>query len=135
MTKKKGKTTKAKKKEAIARAVVRKGTGVIRINKRHIETITPEYAKELLKEPAEIAGPVAMEVDIDVEVEGGGKMGQTIAARSAIAKAYLEYRSDEKLKKKFLSYDRLLLVDDSRRVEPKKQLGTKARKRKQKSKR
>lgn len=135
VTKKKGTTVKAKKKTATARAVVRKGTGVIRVNKRNVETITPEYAREVIMEPIELAGPLAVEVDIDVHVQGGGKMGQTVAARSAIAKAFLEYRKDEKLKRIFLNYDRMLLVDDPRQVEPKKQLGPKARKKKQSSKR
>ena len=62
-------------------------------------------------------------------------MGQAVAARAAIAKSILEMRPNEKLKKKFLAYDRMLLVDDSRRVESKKPLGPKARKKKQKSKR
>ena len=62
-------------------------------------------------------------------------MGQAVAARSAIAKALFEFKPSEKLRQSFLAYDRLLLVDDPRRVETKKPLGTKARKKKQKSKR
>ena len=135
MTKKKGKTSKAKKKEAKARAVIRKGKGIVRINKRNIDTIEPEYAQEFMKEPIEIAGSLAGEVNIDVIVNGGGKMGQTVAARAAIAKAFLEFRKDDRLKQRYLAYDRMLLVDDPRKVEPKKQLGTKARKKKQASKR
>ena len=62
-------------------------------------------------------------------------MSQAVAARASIAKALVGYLKDEKLKKKFIAYDRMLLVDDSRRVEPKKPLGPKARKKKQHSKR
>ncbi|MCR4335018.1 MAG: 30S ribosomal protein S9 [archaeon] len=134
--KKKGMTSKAKKKNAVANAVIRKGTGTVRINKRNIDSIGPDYVQEFIKEPLELAGETAGEVDIEVTVKGGGFMGQSVASRAAIAKALLDFRrGDEKLKKKFLAYDRMLLVDDARRVEPKKQLGPKARAKKQASKR
>ena len=133
--KRKGITTKAKKKMAVARAVIRRGKGVVRINKRNLTTISPEFMQEFVREPLDLAQPISSEVDIEVTASGGGFMGQMVAARSSIAKAILEFRNDEKLKKRFLAYDRLLIVDDARRVEPKKQLGTKARKKKQSSKR
>jgi len=133
--KRKGIFAKAKKKRAVARAVVTKGTGKVRINGSAIETMPQEYLRDLVREPLILAGPIAEEVNIDVTVKGGGFMGQTISARSAIAKSLLEYKKDDKLRKKFLAYDRILLVDDPRRVEPKKQLGPKARKKKQSSKR
>ena len=125
--KRKGITTKAKKKEAVARAVIRKGKGTVRINKRNIMTITPAYVLEFVKEPLEIAGPISQEVDIEVFANGGGFMGQMVASRAAIAKAILEFRDDDKLRKRMTGYDRMLLVDDARRVEPKKPLGRKAR--------
>lgn len=127
--------TKAKKKEAVARAVVKKGTGKIKINKRDISVVTPYYVNELISEPITLAGDVMNEMDISVNVKGGGFMGQAVATRSAIAKAIVEHTKDKKLKEKFMKYDRQLLVDDSRRVEPKKPLGKKARKKKQSSKR
>jgi len=134
--KKKGINSKAKKKNAAANAVIRKGKGTIRINKRGLTSINPNYVQEYIKEPLEIAGSLANEVDIEVNVKGGGFMGQSVAARAAIAKALVEFKhGDEKLKKKMLAYDRMLLVDDARRVEPKKQQGPKARKKKQSSKR
>lgn len=133
--KKKGMTTKAKKKEAVARAVVTKGTGVIRVNHRNLSIIKPDYVRALITEPLELSEPISSEINIDVIAHGGGFMGQMVAARGAVAKGIIEYTRDDKLKKKFLAYDRMLLVDDARRVEPKKQLGPKARRKKQKSKR
>ncbi len=133
--KRRGITAKAKKKEAVARAVLRKGKGVVRINHRRIETLNPDYVIEYIKEPLEIAGQVSHEVDIDVQVAGGGFMGQMVASRTAIAKSLVDFTHDEKLKKRMLSYDRMLLVDDARRVEPKKPLGRKARKKRQLSRR
>ncbi len=133
--KRKGILVKAKKKEAIARATIRKGTGVIRVNRRNVELVEPLLVKRLIKEPVVLAGADAAEVDVDVNVHGGGFMGQAVAARAAIAKALVEYTQNDKLKAAYLKYDRMLLVDDTRRVEPKKPLGPKARKKKQKSKR
>jgi len=136
--KKKRKTginAKAKKKTAVARAVVKKGTGKIRINGKSLDIISPKRAKRFIEEPLEIAGQTSKEVDIRVTVKGGGFMARAAAIRSAIAKALVEISKDKKLKEKFLAYDRLLLVDDARRKESKKPLGTGARKKKQKSKR
>jgi len=133
--KSKGITSKAKKKRAIARAVIRKGTGIIKINKKSINTIQPKYLRDFISEPIELAQPLSSEVNISVNVRGGGFMGQAASARSAIAKALLKIHNNEKLKQTFLKYDRMLLVDDPRRVESKKPLGPKARTKKQKSKR
>lgn len=134
-SKKFGITAKSKKKSAIARAIIKAGNGKIKINHHPIETVTSVYVREFLQEPLILAGDLAKKVDIDIKVQGSGFMSQAVAARACIAKALIEFSSDEKLKNRFLSYDRLLLVDDPRRVESKKPLGTKARKKKQKSKR
>lgn len=127
--------TKAKKKTSVARAVAKKGTGVIKINKRKPELFRPYYLSGLIMEPIKLAEDAINDIDITVRVFGGGFMSQALAARSAIAKAIIEHTKDKKLKEKFLKYDKLLLVDDPRRVEPKKPLGKKARRKKQKSKR
>ncbi|MDD5148798.1 MAG: 30S ribosomal protein S9 [Candidatus ainarchaeum sp.] len=130
-----GINVKSKKKKAVVRGVITKGKGRIRVNKILYQNYYPPYVKEFVEEPVNIAGNLIKEVDINLYVRGGGFMGQATAARTAIAKALDEYFNDEKLRKAFLSYDRLLLVDDSRRKETKKPLGTGARKHKQKSKR
>ena len=119
----------------MARAVVKKGNGKIKINKRDIGLFEPRHLREFIEEPTQILPEIAKEVNIDINVKGGGFMGQASAARSAIAKSLVLYSKDEKAKQALLAYDRLLLVDDVRRVESKKPLGTKARKKKQKSKR
>ena len=131
----KGITAKAKKKTSVSRAVIRPGKGVVRINKRNLTAFQPAQIRDFIMEPVEIAAEKAREVNITVNVHGGGFMAQAVAARSAIAKALVAFFKDEKLKKKMLAYDRLLLVDDIRRKESKKQLGVGARRKKQKSKR
>lgn len=126
--------TKAKKKRAIARAVLHyPGKGTLRINGYTLEAwANNKYVRMLIQEPLLLARDLADQVDIYVNVRGGGFMGQAVAVRGAIAKALAEIGGDD-LRKRYLEYDRLLLVDDVRRVEPKKPLGPKARAKKQTS--
>ncbi|MCD6522897.1 MAG: 30S ribosomal protein S9 [Candidatus Diapherotrites archaeon] len=130
--------TKAKKKTAIARAVIKKGTGNIRINSKSIDTITDEMVRDEIMIPFKIASNILGEgfednIDIYVNVRGGGVMGRAEAVKSAIARAIVKYTNNDKLKDAFLSYDRHLLVDDVRRKEPKKALRKGARAKYQKS--
>lgn len=125
--------TSGKRKSAVARAVARDGEGRIRINRSPLPLHEPELARMKIKEPLVIAAEYADEVDIDVNVEGGGFMGQADAARTAIARALVEWSGDEELKEHFLEHDRNLLVNDPRRKEPKHPLGHGARAKQQKS--
>jgi len=109
-----------KRKRAIARATVRPGSGVIRINRLLIENYGPEMSRLKLKEPLILAGEIANKVDINIRVLGGGISSQADASRLAIAKGLVEFSKDEKLRQGFLSYDRSLLVADVRRKEPAK---------------
>jgi small subunit ribosomal protein S9 len=125
--------TSGKRKTAIARATVTKGIGRIRINNTPLEILQPEVARWRMMEPLLIAQKHRNSLDIDVNVKGGGVMGQANAVRTAIAKGILEFTRDQLLRETFLNYDRSLLVSDSRRKEPKKPLGRGARKKRQKS--
>jgi len=125
--------TSGKRKTATARAVIRPGVGRVRINKVPIEIHEPELARMKIMEPLIIAKELAKKVDIDVTAQGGGFMAQAEAARTAIARALLEFSGDEELRKAFLEYDRMLLVNDVRRKLPKIQGGRGARARRQTS--
>ena len=126
--------TSGKKKTAIARAIIRPGTGKIRINKLPLEIFEPELCKWKIMEPLMLAGPeIINQIDINIDVKGGGVMGQTEAVRTALAKAISEWSDKPEIKRKFLEYDRMLLVSDARRKEPKKFGGRGARRRFQKS--
>jgi len=125
--------TSGKRKTAIARATVQKGTGIVRINKKPVELYEPEIGRWKIMEPINIAANHMDKINIDVSVKGGGFMSQASAVRTAIAKGLLEYTGDPSLKIAFLDHDRSLLVSDSRRKEPKKPLGRGARKKRQKS--
>jgi small subunit ribosomal protein S9 len=124
---------RGKRKESVARATIQEGKGVIRINSLSLTALSNRYVKEIIREPLRYVGPEANSVDISVNVYGGGSMGQAQAARTAIAKALTMFFEDQKLKEKFISIDRSLVIEDTRRVERKKYCGPKARARYQKS--
>lgn len=125
--------TSGKRKTAIARGKVREGKGRVRINKRPVEFYDPEIARLKIQEPLTLAGDLVDQVDIDVQVVGGGVMGQAEAARMVIAKGLVQWTGDMDLKEKFSQYDRTMLVGDPRRTESKKYGGRGARARQQKS--
>ena len=122
-----------KRKSAVARASVRKGKGLVRINSVPVEIYEPSLARTKIMEPLTLAGDRSTKVDIDVNVEGGGVMGQATASRTAIAKGLVQFLEDKDLETVFMRYDRSLLVSDPRRKLPKKPLGRGARKKRQKS--
>ncbi len=133
--KKKGVRTehaRGKRKRAIARATVKEGSGRIRVNSKLISSMGNKYFRNIVEEPLALLGPDGLKVDISVKVQGGGEMGQAQACRTAIAKALALYFG-EGVVAKYKEDDTYLLREDSRRVEPKKYQGPKARARKQKS--
>ncbi|MDZ7745673.1 MAG: 30S ribosomal protein S9 [Halobacteriales archaeon] len=126
--------TSGKKKTAVARATVSDGSGKVRINSQPVELVEPEQSKLKMLEPFRIAeADLREDIDIDVEISGGGFAGQADAARTAIARALVQHNNDAELRDAFLSFDRSLLVNDVRQSESKKWGGPGARARYQKS--
>lgn len=125
--------TSGKRKTAIARAVVKEGTGKVTINKIPLELYSPELAKLKIMEPLGLAPEKAAKVDIAVNVKGGGVMGQAAAARTAIARGMVDFYKDEELEMMFRAYDRTLMINDTRRKLPKNPMGSGARAKRQKS--
>jgi len=123
--------TSGKRKTAIARAVLRPGKGIIRINSRLLDVYEPYFCKLKIMEPLILAGSIAKKIDIDVNVIGGGQMSQAESSKLAIGKALAEFQPS--LKKVFLNYDRTLLVADIRHKEQYKPNDSKARRARQKS--
>jgi small subunit ribosomal protein S9 len=124
-----------KRKSAIARAVLRyPSKGQVKINNVPLELYEPEVARMRIQEVLEVIGhPKLSKCDINIKVTGGGKMGQTNAARIAVAKLVNKFLGTKTIEKTLREYDDTLLSGDSRRIEPKHFGGTKARKRRQKS--
>ena len=124
-----------KRKRAIARAVLKyPAKKEVKINNVPLEIYRPEMARFRILEVLEIANHEKLEkCNIKVKVKGGGIMGQTDACRMAIARAIHDFLGTKTIERVFKEYDDSLLSGDSRRVEPKKFGGKKARKRRQKS--
>lgn len=120
----KGIVARGKRKEAIARAYIAEGAGRLQVNGLAVEALPP-LSREIISEPLQFAKE--KNFDVSVTVRGGGVSGQAQAARTAVARAMLAFTKDEKMKEEMLAYDRSLLVEDPRRVEPKKFKGPKAR--------
>ena len=104
-----------KRKTSIARATLKPGKGVVRINKTLLAQYHPQMLQQKIQEPLLIAGAVASKVNIKVNVNGGGIASQAEAARLAIGRALVQF--DKSLEKDLLAYDRHLLVADIRRKE------------------
>ncbi len=125
--------TSGKRKTAIARATLRTGKGRVRVNSVPLSIYGTDIARMKISEPLLLL-PNALEgVDISIDVRGGGVMGQAEAVRTALARGILKWHSDPQIKDVFLTYDRTLLVNDSRQKEVKKPHGRGARKKFQKS--
>lgn len=113
-------TESGKRKQAIARATIRPGKGIVKINNQILDSYEPKLSRLKIREPLIIAGDLLNKVNISVNVVGGGISSQADASRLAIAKALVEFSKSDKLKEQYLNYDRNLLVADVRRKEPAK---------------
>jgi len=137
----------ATRKTARAHVFISKGTGKVRVNNVPVEMVQQETAREVILSPLEVSGDVRNKVDISVRVKGGGFMGQSSAAATAIARALIGFTKSRKepkdhplsksvredIKKRINEFDKHLISGDARRKEPKKFGGPGARRRKQKS--
>ena len=123
-----------KRKTSIARAIIKPGEGRIWINGIPLEIWPIELAKLKMYEPLVIVGDLWKQVDIRVNVRGGGFMSQADAVRMALARGLLKYAGDNlELKRILNDYDRYMLSGDPRRTEPEKYMRYSARRRWQKS--
>ena len=121
--------------------------GSVRVNNVLIDMVEPEVAREVILSPLEISGELRNKIDISVRVSGGGFMGQSYAAATAITRALIGWTKSKRdpkdhpftktqrtdLRKKIDGFDKYLISGDARRKEPKKFGGPGARRRKQKS--
>lgn len=117
-----------KRKTAIAKATIEDGSGNVTFNKRPLTFLSNLQQLEI-NEPLIIAKDVLgkLNFDIAVNVIGGGTACQVEAGRLAIAKAIIEFTKNDDLRGAFLSYDRNMLIADTRRKEACKPGDSKAR--------
>ncbi len=105
-----------KRKTAVARVSLRPGSGQITINKRPMDQyVTRESDRVLIREPLKVSNLVD-KFDINVNVRGGGVLGQAGAIRHGISRALVSVDPGlrDSLKKG------LFLTRDSRMKERKK---------------
>ena len=120
-----------KRKTAVARVIIRPGSGQFDLNGRSLEVYFPRRVHQVVvRQPLEIVG-FTDRIDVRARVHGGGISGQADAVRHGIAKALIE--ADPALRGELKR--RQLLTRDPREKERRKAGLKKARKRPQFSKR
>ncbi len=120
-----------RRKAAVARVIVKEGSGVITINKRPIEVYFPSSILQyIVKQPLTTIDAVE-KYDIHVNLDGGGYKGQAEALRLGIARALVKINPEDKA----ILRKNGFMTRDPRAVERKKPGRPKARKRFQFSKR
>jgi small subunit ribosomal protein S9 len=123
--------TTGRRKEAVARARLRPGTGVHTINGRAFDAYFTTAVQRMVVSEALRVTSTEEAYDVDATIHGGGVSGQAGALRMAIARSLVELDPESRpaLKKAGL------LTRDSRKKESKKYGLVKARKAKQYTKR
>jgi len=123
--------TVGRRKDAIARIYMRKGSGKITVNGKDYKTYFPVTHLMLSVEQPLRQVEAMGSFDITVNVNGGGVKGQAEAVRLGIARALVKSNPDHRASFKTKG----LLTRDPRIVERKKSGLRKARKKEQYSKR
>jgi small subunit ribosomal protein S9 len=116
--------TTGRRKEAIARAQIRPGTGVFTINGKTLEEYFPAATSQMV-----VVAPLELtetreQYDITATISGGGASGQAGALRMAIARSLAEIDPESRGELKKAG----LLTRDPRKKESKKYGLKKARK-------
>ena len=84
-----------RRKKSVARVRLYAGTGRVKINDRDIdEYFGLETLKLIVRQPLTLTG-TAEKFDVECRVAGGGVTGQAGAIRHGIARALLQYNSEE----------------------------------------
>lgn len=123
--------TVGRRKRAIARLLMKAGSGEIKVNGRDLDDYFPNKLHQ-----QDILSPLALldregQFDMKVNIGGGGPTGQSGALRLAIARALIEYNPGDRPALKAAGF----LTRDARAVERKKAGLHKARRAPQYSKR
>jgi len=127
----KQKNAVGRRKEAVARVYLNKGTGNITVNEKEYKAYFPiMYLQNQVELPLKVTDTLTT-FDLVINVQGGGQKGQAEAIKMGIARALVEVNAEYK---PLLKKDGLM-TRDSRSVERKKFGKRKARRSFQFSKR
>ena len=126
--------TSGKRKTAVARAILTKGSGKVSLNNKNYGNLQL-FDKLKIEEPIRIAKELLGEAkfDVGIKIKGGGEKSQVEAARLALARAIVQFSKSKELKEAYLKYDRNLLVADVRQKETRKPGDSRARAKRQTS--
>jgi len=116
--------TTGRRKEAVARAQLRPGTGVFTINDKTLDEYFPTAVSQMVVSEALTVTDARESYDITASIHGGGVSGQAGALRLAIARSLVELDPETRPALKAAG----LLTRDSRKKESKKYGLKKARK-------
>lgn len=120
-----------RRKSAVARVFIKPGSGLFTINNKPVdEYFSRETGRMIVRQPLELTDNLT-NLDIMVNICGGGESGQAGAVRHGITRALIDY--DATLKPTLSKAG--FVTRDAREVERKKVGLRKARRRKQFSKR
>jgi len=120
-----------RRKSAVARVRICKGTGKITVNKRTFEDYFPlPLTRQIIIQPLNATESMD-KFDIHANIQGGGSTGQAGALRHGIARALVKFNEENRAPLKKNGY----LTRDSRMKERKKYGLKKARRKPQFSKR
>ena len=123
--------TVGRRKESVARVLLRPGRGEIRVNGRHFEEYFPVLRhRAAIEQPFKVTDTEGI-YDALVRASGGGLTGQAEATQLGVARALVEFEEE----RRGALREHGLLTRDPRAVERKKPGRPKARKRFQFSKR
>jgi small subunit ribosomal protein S9 len=120
-----------KRKSAIARVVLRQGSGTFQVNSRSLEDYFPRHQHQAAARQPLVTAGYEGAVDVRVRVQGGGVSGQAGAVRHGVARALTEVDPELRTELKRRGF----LTRDARIKERRKAGLKKARKRPQFSKR
>jgi small subunit ribosomal protein S9 len=116
--------TTGRRKEAVARAQLRPGTGQFTINGKTLDAYFPTAVSQMVVSEALTVTDTRGNYDITASIHGGGISGQAGALRLAIARSLIEIDPESRAALKKAG----LLTRDSRKKESKKYGLKKARK-------
>lgn len=125
-----------KRKSAVGRAVIKDGSGNVKINGKDYNSFQM-FDRLKIEEPLKIAEKILgkLNFDVTISVKGGGEKAQVEVSRLALSRAIVKFTKSKELENAFMEYDRNLLVADVRRKETYKPGDSKARSKRQSSKR
>lgn len=120
-------------KTSVARAVFKPGSGKIRVNSTPIENWGYWPYREIASIPLKLVNNKFKEVDVALNVKGGGICSQARAIMVALARGIVKWTRSKGVQGTLTRYDPHILSGDPRRTEPKKFGGPGPRRRFQKS--